>query len=117
MLMDTARAVDGIVHGLPDSVKRRLVPPLNAGPPKGPVAPRVSTIRQGGTVKNEVTGAPVGVGEAAVAVAVGRAVEVAVARGRVVAVAVGVAVAVDVAVGRVVDVAVARGRVVAVGVE
>src|SRR5260370_36177657 len=48
----TARALDGIPHR-PVSVNTRSAPGARAGPPKEPVAPRVSTIRQGVSVKKE----------------------------------------------------------------
>jgi hypothetical protein len=64
--MEYAAAPDGMPHALLGMTKSRDVPPVMAGPPKGPLAFRVSAIRQGVTgtkcVAEEMPPTP-GVGE------------------------------------------------------
>src|SRR5512140_1390443 len=102
MFAETVRAAAGTPHD-PVRTNVRAAPAPSAGPPRGPAALRVSTRRQGVTVKNVVPAIPtvgVGVGVGVrVGVGVGVGVGV-VAGGRVgVGVSVGVGVAVGVAVG------------------
>src|SRR5512140_1095494 len=136
MFAETVRAAAGTPHD-PVRTNVRAAPAPSAGPPRGPAALRVSTRRQGVTVKNVVPAIPtVGVGVGVgVRVGVGVGVGVGVmAGGRVTvkvgvtvgvgvgvpvgaAVGVGVRVGVEVAVAVGVDVRVAVGVGVGVGVE
>src|SRR6266498_1581217 len=71
MLTAIAVAVGGRKHWLM-TTKVRLLPPVSDGPPRGPAGLRVSTIRQGVNVWNDVptidggvgVGVTVGVGDA-----------------------------------------------------
>src|SRR5215471_1280426 len=79
-LKDPALAPTGIPQR-PPMTKLRLNPARRAGPPHGPVGPRVSTTRHGATVKNLIAGGGVGV-RVAVGVVVAVFVGVAVAARR-----------------------------------